>query len=182
MSKAPTALLARYASSMRHGPWTCRPASEGDEPLLRAVLATSKAIELALLGPDSVLREAFIGLQMRAQRHSVERHYPGAREFVLMHLDQAAGRLWLHEDDEGLRLIDITVLPAFQRLGGARTCLQALIRLADLYGRSTHLHVLADNPIRHWYARLGFDLTGSAGLHQAMTRLPTILESHHEQA
>lgn len=164
-------------------PWQCLRAGQDDQALLRDVFASTKRIELSQLTPDVQLRDVFIGMQMRAQRQSVARYYPDAIEWVVRHHKTAVGRLWLHEDTAGVRIIDITLLPEHQGQGGARTLLHTLMRLADQSGRPLHLHVLADNPIRHWYARLGFALTATSGLYQAMTRLPTVaLEQRYEQA
>lgn len=177
-----TSLITQLLSSLT-GAWQCTRATAIDQAVLREVFASSRQTELALLGPAPQQREAFIEMQMLAQRRSVALHYPGAVELLIHHQGQAAGRLWLHEDEAGVRVVDITLLPAFQRQGGARTCLQALLRLADTLGRATHLHVMIDNPVRHWYARLGFDIQGTAGLYQAMTRLPAVaMEYQHEQA
>jgi GNAT superfamily N-acetyltransferase len=163
--------------------WTCTRAGEADQAFLRVVFASARAVEVGTLGPDPALREAHIAMQMHAQRRSVALYYPGSIELVLRHRAQAGGRLWLHEDDSGLRIVDITLLPEWRGKGAARACLGALTQLADDHAWPLHLHVLADNPIRHWYARLGFESMGSAGLYLAMTRLPILLESEqHEPA
>lgn len=162
--------------------WTCGRAGETDQAFLREVFASTKAIELSLLEPDPAVRASFVAMQMLAQRRSAELYYPGAIELVLHHQGISAGRLWLHDDGSSLRIVDITLLQAFQGQGAARACLRALMHLADTHGRALHLHVLIDNPIRHWYVRLGFELTSTTGLYQAMTRLPTLFESEHEQA
>lgn len=182
MMRTDTSLITRLLWAQQ-GPWQCTRATAADQAVLREVFASTRQIELDLLGPDTTRREAFIGMQLLAQRRSVALHYPAAIELVIRHEGQAAGRLWLHEDEAGVRVVDITLLPAFQRQGGARACLGTLLHLADTMGRATHLHVMIDNPVRHWYAHLGFDIQGTSGLHQAMTRLPTVvMEYQHEQA
>lgn len=173
-------LIMRLPATLT-GAWQCTPAGTGDQAFLREVFASTKSIELHLLGPDAGTRDAFIQMQMLAQRRSIALHYPAAIELIIRHHGQPAGRLWLHEDHEGLRVVDITILPAFQHLGGARACLHALLNLTDADGVAVHLHVLQDNPVRHWYAELGFEITSVSGLYQAMTRIPTVEEHQHEQ-
>ncbi len=183
MTPPHTSLIPPLLAALQPGDWPCTRATQADQAVLREVFASTRQIELSLLPPDQVQRDVFIAVQMQAQRRSVAAHYPGAVELLIHHQGQVAGRLWLHEDEVGVRVLDITVLPAFQRQGGARTCLHTLLHLADAMGRATHLHVMIDNPVRHWYARLGFDTQGTAGLYQAMTRLPTVaMEYQHEQA
>ena len=177
---SPTKLILRLPDVLT-GAWQCTPAGSSDQAFLREVFASTRRIELDLLGADTRVRDDFVQMQMLAQRRSIALHYPTAIELIVRHHGQPAGRLWLHEGEEGLRVVDITILPAFQRMGGATACLRVLLELADSDGVPTHLHVLQDNPIRHWYARLGFEITSVSGLYQAMTRIPTIEEYQHEQ-
>lgn len=180
MRLSPAKLILRLPAVLT-GAWQCTPAGTSDQDFLREVFASTKRIELHLLGPNASTRDAFIQMQMLAQRRTIALHYPAAIELVVRHHGQPAGRLWLHEDQDGLRVVDITILPAFQRMGGASACLQALLNLADADGVPVHLHVLQDNPVRHWYAGLGFEITSVSGLYQAMTRIPTVEEHQHEQ-
>ena len=46
---------------------------------------------MSLLGSDADTRDAFIRMQMQAQRRSVELHYPAAVELILRHHGHAAG-------------------------------------------------------------------------------------------
>lgn len=180
MRLSPAKLILRLPAVLT-GAWQCTPAGASDQDFLREVFASTKRIELHLLGPHASTRDAFIQMQMLAQRRTITLHYPAAIELVVRHHGQPAGRLWLHEDQDGLRVVDITILPAFQRMGGASACLQALLNLADADGVPVHLHVLQDNPVRHWYGGLGFEITSVSGLYQAMTRIPTVEEHQHEQ-
>lgn len=166
--------LAGLLSRHLPPPWRCMPVDQQDQTFLREVFASTKQIELSLLPTDAAMREAFIGTQMRAQHQSVNWHYPGACELILRHGEKSLGRLWLHEDASGWRLIDITIMPAHQGQGAARVVLGTLRHLADLHGHAIHLHVMADNPARHWYGRLGFETTARSGLFQAMTRIPMV--------
>jgi ribosomal protein S18 acetylase RimI-like enzyme len=160
----------------------CRPAEVADMGFLRQAYASTRAQDLALLGVDPAVLETLVSMQFDAQRRHYVQHYPGCMPWVIEQHGQALGQMWLHLDDDGLRLMDIAVLPAHRRQGLASSCVQALLRLADQHAWPVHLHVLADNPIRHWYARLGFVVTDESGLHQAMTRQAIEQETRYEQA
>jgi GNAT superfamily N-acetyltransferase len=166
----------------------CRPAQASDESLLREVFASTRAQDLALLGMEPVVLSTLVQMQFEAQRHHYTRAHAGCMAWVVERAaagssaPQALGHMWLHLDASGLRLMDIAVLPAQRGQGIAAICVQALLHLADAHGWPVHLHVLADDAIRHWYARLGFVTTAHVGQHQAMTRPVIDPESRYEQA
>jgi ribosomal protein S18 acetylase RimI-like enzyme len=150
----------------------CRPATPADLPFLRQVYACTRDDELALLAWDAPMREAFIGMQFNAQQQHFQAQYPDAQQWLIDQAGEPTGRLWLHQDALGLHVLDITVLPRFRRQGIASACLRHVLRQADLADKPVHLHVLADNPIQHWYRQLGFCTMASPGLYRAMTRQP----------
>jgi ribosomal protein S18 acetylase RimI-like enzyme len=160
----------------------CRPADAADTGFLRDLHAHTRALDLALLDVAPTLLATLLTMQFDAQGRHHRQQHPGCMPWVIERHGQALGQMWLHLDDHGLHLMDIAVLPAHQGQGLASTCVQALLQLADHHAWPVHLHVLADNPIRHWYARLGFAVTAEAGLHQAMTRPAVEQETRYEQA
>lgn len=164
----------------------CRPACAADQAFLREAFAQTRGQDLpsalAQQGADPALLASLLAMQFDAQRQHFARQHPGSMPWVIERHDQAVGQMWLHGGAEGLRLLDIAVLPAHRRQGVGAQCLQYLLRIADHHAWPVHLHVAMDNPVRHWYARLGFVLTDASGLHQAMTRPAIQLESRYEQA
>jgi ribosomal protein S18 acetylase RimI-like enzyme len=160
----------------------CRPAAAPDMGFLRELHACTRAQDLALLDVTPAVLDTLLNMQFEAQqRHHLQLH-PGSMPWVIERHGQGLGQMRLHLDDDGVHLMDIAVSPAQRRQGLASACLQALLQLADRHAWPVHLHVLADNPIRHWYARLGFVLTAEAGLHQAMTRQAVEQETRYEKA
>jgi ribosomal protein S18 acetylase RimI-like enzyme len=170
----------------------CRPANSNDEAFLRSLFASVKgqALQASGLAPQAL--ENLLHMQFEAQRRHYQAHYPGGMPWVLERqgapagqppqLTQPLGQMWLQLDDQSLRLMDLAILPAHCRQGLASICLRALTQFADAHGLAMHLHVSTDDPVRHWYARLGFVTTHTQGLHQAMTRSAVDQESFHEQA
>lgn len=166
----------------------CRPVQASDMGFLREAYARARAQDLALLAVDAATLDALLQMQFDAQRRHYSQAYPGCTAWVIERGQlcqpgvQPVGQMWLHLDEQGLRLMDISVLPSHRLQGIAAICVQALLHIADAMRWPVHLHVLADNPIRHWYARLGFVTTGHTGLHQAMTRPAVDQENRYEQA
>jgi len=159
----------------------CRPVDAGDEPFLLQLHASTQAPDLASAGLDPAMLSGLVHMQFEAQRRHYRQHYPGCEAWLIERAGPV-GQLWLQLGKPGLCLMDITVLPAHRRQGVATACLAALTRWADEHGRHVHLHVAVDNPVRAWYERLGFVITGTHGLHQAMTRFSVNRETLYEQA
>lgn len=160
----------------------CRPAQASDAGFLRQLYAATRAQDLALLHISPAMLDGLIDMQFDAQRRHYTQSYPGCMPWVIEQDAQPVGQLWLHLKANGLRLLDISVLPTHRRQGIGSICIGALLALADRHGWRMHLHVLTDNPVRQWYARLGFAATHITGLHLAMTRPAVNLETRYEQA
>ncbi len=82
---------------------------------------------------------------------------------------QDAGLLYVQERSEELFLVDIEILPSFQRRGIGTQVIQALIAEAERQGKMVALQVLKVNPAaRRLYERLGFRVTGEKEKHYLM--------------
>ena len=82
---------------------------------------------------------------------------------------QDAGMLHVQERSEELFLVDIEILPAFQRRGIGTQVLRSLIAEAERQGKPVALQVLRVNhEARKLYERLGFRVTGEKEKHYLM--------------
>lgn len=152
-----------------------RDACAADRPVLLRVYAGTRADELALTGWDDATCEAFVALQFDAQERAYRAQFPHSRCQVIGLTDgvdtrptEAIGRLWVDRGMDAIRIVDISLLPAQRDRGIGAHCLRMLQSEAALAGLPVELHVLATNPARRLYARLGFVVTGQHGLHLAM--------------
>ncbi|HEU5149657.1 MAG TPA: GNAT family N-acetyltransferase [Iamia sp.] len=146
-----------------------RPRGDDDQGLLRALFASQRRTELAMLGGDVEQQAAFVDLQMRARDHHRDATRPGA-ELGIVTLDGiAVGQLDLHRTD-ALEVLEIALVPGLQGHGLGTALLTHLLAAADAEGRPVRLHVEAGNPARRLYERLGFVAVGTQGIHTAMER------------
>ncbi len=163
-----------------------RPATTADQAWLRALYAGTCEQTLALLDRSS--HEAFIGLQFKAQHDSYTSHYPAARQQIIEQGGLPVGRLWVHQDLREILVLDISLLPSWRGCGLGTRCLQSLLRQAWRNGQTLRLHVVATNPARRLYERLGLVVTAQQGPYLEMawcpapTNRPLSLETCDEQA
>ena len=151
---------------------TRRASQAQDETFLRSVYASTRALEIALSGWDAAQAEVFLRMQFDAQHRHYQAQYPDAR-FDVVELDGAAiGRITTMRQPQAIHLIDVALLPAWQRRGHGAALLRAVQDEAALDGRGVKLSVQLDNPAQQLYQRLGFEDVGVAGISRLMEWRP----------
>lgn len=150
-----------------------RPVENADEKFLLRLYASTRAAELALTGWDTPACEAFVLMQFKAQTAFYEQQWPDAEHSIIQVLQGTtqhdAGRLWLHQRDSSLHVLDIALLPAWCGRGMGGACLQGLQSRAAGHGLNLSVQVEQGNPARRLYERLGFVPVGAQqGIHQYM--------------
>jgi ribosomal protein S18 acetylase RimI-like enzyme len=149
-----------------------RPSELRDETFLRSVFASTRALEIALSGWSAAQADVFLRMQFDAQHHHYQAQYPDAR-FDVVELDGAAiGRITTVRRPQTIHLIDIALLPAWQRRGHGAALLRAVQDEAARDGCGVKLQVQLDNPAQQLYQRLGFEDVGVAGISRLMEWRP----------
>jgi GNAT superfamily N-acetyltransferase len=145
-----------------------RAEAEADLVALRRLFVRHRWEEFASLPWEDSAKEAFLGSQFDIQ-HRQYAAYPCPQLLILADGDGLVGRLYLAADGDGIRLVDITLDPdrSGQGIGGA--LLTGVQDWAGVQGRIVSLHVdKANSGALALYLRLGFRVTGDAGLSWAM--------------
>jgi GNAT superfamily N-acetyltransferase len=151
---------------------TYRPMDADDLPFIAALYASTRTEELAPTGWPDDMKQAFLEQQHRAQHHHYQNHYPGAEWLIVEQEGTAAGRIYLHERETEIRLIDIALIPERRRAGIGGAMIGDLLDWAAGLGKSVSLHVEPNNPVRPLYVRLGFESLGLNGAYEAMVWKP----------
>jgi ribosomal protein S18 acetylase RimI-like enzyme len=133
-----------------------RPMCDDDLPFSTDLYASIRAEELAQTGWPPATQRAFLDQQHAAQHAHYVRHYAGLLRWIIERDGASIGRLYLHEGDRDIRVVDISLLPHARGSGLGTALLQAVIRSADAVGKSVSIHVERENPARRLYLRLGF--------------------------
>ena len=134
---------------------TLRPLRDGDEPFLRALYASTREVELAVLPPS--MHAAFTNSQYDAQRMHYERVYAGATWSVIEADRSPVGRLIVDRRGDPWLLVDIAIVPTARDCGIGTRLITELQDEAGRAGRDLVLTVRVDNPLaRKLYSRLGF--------------------------
>lgn len=143
-------------------------------PFLRDVYASTRADELALTDWDDAQKAAFVAMQFEAQHRHYQQHYPGATFAVILYAGDPIGRLYLSRGAREIRIVDITILPAYRRQGIGTAILRAILAEGDRDQLRVSIHVEIHNPAQRLYRRLGFAPTAERGLYLLMERAPHV--------
>lgn len=149
-----------------------RPIEEKDIPFLAALYASTRQAEMAQSGWSQAEIDAFLLSQFQLQHQYYQQHYKTADFHIVQYDNLDIGRLYTQWEKDKLRLIDIALLPAFQKQGFGRQMLGELLTRAQEKQLEIRLFVESTNPAYHWYSRLGFTPIGENGVYQQMCWSP----------
>lgn len=130
--------------------------------------AASRADEMEAWGLDAATREMLLHMQWQAQRQSYNMQFPQADHLIVWAGSDKVGKVAIDRADQQIRLVDLIILPAFQRRGIATRLLQELQQEAAQAQKQLCLSVLRTNPAKQLYERLGFRTTDEDDVYAAM--------------
>ncbi len=145
---------------------TFRHISGEDIPVLKQIYASTRLDELAMTDWSDEQKQQFIDHQFNAQHQHYQIHYADAEFLLLIASNQVMGRLYLQHQDKQLCLIDITLLPAFQKQGIGQQILTWILNQAKDSKKLVTLHVESHNPAYQWYLKQGFKNIEDRGVYQ----------------
>jgi GNAT superfamily N-acetyltransferase len=150
-----------------------RPVTKEDDPFLLGVYASTRDEELDQAEWQEGQREIFLRWQFDLQRREYQTRFPDARYEVVLVDNQPAGRIWVGEDEEQIRLLDIALLPEFQRRGAGTVLLKRLMKEATEAGKLLrHMVFVLNNDAHRFYERLGFVVIEDLGAYKHMEYRP----------
>ncbi len=145
-----------------------RPASDSDTPMLLAIYTSTRQEEVAQTGWPQAQQDAFLTLQAKAQHEHYLKHYPEAERHLIELNGETAGRLYVSDWEQEIRIVDIALLPAFRGTGLGSQILATLQSRARQSGKPLTIHVETNNPARRLYLRLGFEEQEDKGVYLLM--------------
>lgn len=140
-----------------------RPATSDDDPFLLAVYASTRMEELALTDWDQAQRDTFLKMQFDAQLSHYREHYPEGEHLIILVNGDAAGRLYVANIAEEIRILDITILPQNRKAGIGTPIIKELMVDAAEIGKPLRIYVESFNPSRRLFERLGFVKSSESG-------------------
>jgi len=160
--------LGQPASLLERG-FHLRAARSDDLPFLRALYASTREEELALVPWPEPMRVAFIDQQFAMQHRHYVAHYPDADFLLIERGSTPIGRFYLQCGAPVALVIDISLQPRYRGMGVGSDLLTHTQAIARAQSLDVELHVLHANlAARRLYQRLGFVETADEGSHLRM--------------
>ncbi|MFL6137936.1 MAG: GNAT family N-acetyltransferase [Frankiaceae bacterium] len=149
-----------------------RPCTPADTAFLLELYGSTRAAELALAPWSAEDKAAFVRMQFDAQDRHYRAQFPAAERSVIEVGGEPAGRLYVDRRLDEIRVVDLSLLPAWRGRGIGTALLTDLLDEATGTARPVRLHVEVGNPARRLYVRLGFQPVASSGPYELMEHRP----------
>lgn len=144
-----------------------------DDDFLYEVYDSTRADELGQVEWEEGQKETFVRWQFDLQRREYHARFPDARHQLILIDGEPAGRFWTGEDEEQIRLLDIALLPQFQKRGAGTILLRGLMKEAASAGKLLrHMVFVLNNDAHRFYERLGFVVIEDLGAYKHMEYRP----------
>jgi ribosomal protein S18 acetylase RimI-like enzyme len=130
--------------------------TESDSGFFMELFGEIKSSELLLNTWPEQIRHQMITMQFQAFEQSIITEFPGSIDFLILFNSVKAGRLQINKDEKEIRIINISLLPAFRNKGIGSKILNNIIIEAS--HTPVFLEVDKTNPAQKLYSRLGFKI------------------------
>jgi ribosomal protein S18 acetylase RimI-like enzyme len=147
---------------------TYTPLSDDNLNIALSAFGSTRELELSVVPWTAEQKMAFIKMQFQAQQADYQRRFPNA-EHTIIELDgQATGRLYLVRLPDSIRILDITILPAYRNAGIGTRIIKDLMEEARGANCVVRIYVENYNPSLGLFERLGFVKVEELGAHYLM--------------
>lgn len=137
-----------------------------DESFLLTVYACTRADEMALVPWDDAQKDSFIQNQFQAQYQYYQSRYPNARYDLILMDEERVGRLYVAQLDDEIRILDITVLPAYRRRGIGTKLIRGILKQALKENKSVQIYLETFNQAAKLFTELNFEPVEEDGIYR----------------
>lgn len=131
-----------------------------DDEFLYKLYSSTRVEEISNWGWGVKEQEIFLQMQYHAQRNHYATQYPNPDHQIIYYEDSPIGRIYLSRDKKSITLVDISIIPNYQKQGIGTQLIQKLQDEAAQSTKNIILHVYIHNQAQSLYSRLGFTCKG----------------------
>jgi hypothetical protein len=143
-----------------------------DSEFLFRLFEELKIAELNIASWPELMKNQLVAMQYNAFEKMIKNEYPNSEDYLVVFNFQKAGRLQLNDDNEVLKILNISLLPAFQNLGIGSKIIKDIIINAGVKNKLVYLEVDKANPVFSLYKKLGFTVYAQDELKYYMKYFP----------
>ncbi len=139
-----------------------------DLEFLYQVYASTREQELSVVPWTPEEKENFLRFQFQAQHSHYQQYFAGSRFDLILRDGVPIGRLYVDRGKTVITIIDIALLPQYQRQGIGSRLIREIMAEAAASGKAVQLHVEHYNPALQLYERFGFRHINDHGVYYQM--------------
>lgn len=155
-----------------NGAVTLRLATDADYDFMRRLYHAARAEEMQHFPFSETEKVIFLNEQFAAQFQHYGIHYPTVERNIVEVDGTPAGRLWIDEWKDQIRLVDIALMPEYRAGGIGTRLLRDVLARGAAAGKPVTIHVEAYNPALRLYERFGFAKVDTNGVYYLMKWTP----------
>jgi ribosomal protein S18 acetylase RimI-like enzyme len=144
---------------------TYRPIDAGDNSFLWELYFSTQVAEVASWGWDLSQQQAFLKMQFEAREAFYRSDFSTGVYRIILADSLPIGAIFVAENHLAIELVDIALLPDYQRRGIGTSLLQELLDEATRKEKSLRLQVLKSNRALRFYEGLGMQISGETATH-----------------
>lgn len=145
-----------------------RPVNQEDDAFIYEVYKTTRVEEMRHVPWNDEQREAFLKMQFSAQQTHYSTYYKDTSHDIILLGKQPVGRLYVAREEDGIRILDITILPEHRNKGLGTPLIKDLMAEAARAHLPLSIHVEFYNPSHRLFDRLGFSKVEDDGFNHLM--------------
>ena len=147
---------------------TLRPVLAGDTAFLLVLYTSTREGEFPFL--DAARRQQLLELQFAAQQAGYQMQFPGSEHRIIECGAESAGRIWIANTNDSIRIVDISLLPRFRRQGIGTAVYRGVLADAAARRMGVSASVLKANTASlRFHEALGFTIAGESDVYYALT-------------
>ncbi len=139
------------------------PITRSDEVFLFALYASTRADEMTLVPWNEEQKTFFLQSQFQAQHNHYLSEYPHGKFQTINSDNKKIGRLYVCESENGIRIIDLTILPEFRSQGIGTQIITDILQTAKM---PVQIYLESFNQSIKLFTRLGFQIIGDEGIYR----------------
>lgn len=141
-----------------------------DLGFLYKLYASSRREKISLTGWPKKQIEEFLRDQFLQEHSSYIENYPQGWFTIIRYNEHLIGRVYVNYADDEIKILDIKLLPQWQKRGIGARIIKIILEKADEKGVPVRIYVEESNPVMSYFKQFGFTQSRDFGMELMLER------------
>lgn len=158
------------------------PIDNFDVPFLLTIYASTRSKEMAVVSWSDEQKLVFLEMQFQAQHNYYLSRYPNASYSIINLEGQPIGRLYVEQQEDKIKILDITILPEYRNRGVGTKLIAEILQAGGQAEKLVQIYIEIYNPSANLFSRFGFQPIAEEGVNLLWQWNPGAVEMKLNQA